>query len=428
MPIVHVIQVSMIVLSSRVLFQGAGPLAGIRVLDLSRILAGPYATMMLGDMGADIIKVERPGVGDDTRGWGPPFSNPGHESAYFLSTNRNKRSIAIDIKKPDGLKLIQKLVSQSDIVIDNFAPGDALKLGIDRERFRRSIPSLIWCSITGYGPDGPLANRLGYAVLVEAHSGLMNCTGPRNDGGPVKVGVAMTDILTGMHACSGILAALYRRNVSGIGTLIDCSLLESQVSAMSNVASNWLIGHQESVRLGTDHASIVPYGTVKTRDGRMAIAAGNDKQFIGLCKILKIPHNDPRFTSNANRVANRDACIENLEMVLSTKTTAEWIAQFDCELTDDEKKFAYAPVNNMEQLFSDPQVLHRNMVVECEHKTAGKVRIPGIPIKFPEIVDSGFVRLPPPVLGQHTHEVLREVLGLAEEEITRLDNSGVISS
>jgi len=400
-----------------------GPLSNVRVLDLSRILAGPYATMMLGDMGADVIKVERPGVGDDTRTWGPPFSKTGHESAYFLSINRNKRSIAIDLKQSRGVDLIRSLASNSDIVIDNFAPGGGDKLGLVREKFLTDFPSLIWCSITGYGRDGPLSHRLGYAVLLEAHSGLMNCTGPR-DGDPVKAGVAMTDILTGLHACTGILAALHERTVTGKGSLVDCSLLESQVSAMSNVASNRLIGNQESERLGTDHPSIVPYGTVKTKDGRIAIAAGNDSQFRGLCKCLDIPYEE-KFKTNADRVKNRNACIESIESVTRTRTTKDWIGIFE---RVKEGKFAFAPVNNMQQVFSDPQVLHRNMVLECEHKTAGKIRLPGIPVKFSLRDQTKCVRLPPPLLGEHTVPVLQEVLGLGTEDIKELIDAKVVYS
>jgi succinate--hydroxymethylglutarate CoA-transferase len=398
-----------------------GPLSGLRVLDLSRVLAGPYATMMLGDMGADVIKVERPVSGDDTRTWGPPFTKAGHESAYFLSVNRNKRSIAIDLKQGEGADLVKSLASKSDIVIDNFAPGDAEKLGLSRDKFLHDNPSLIWCSITGYGRDGPLAHRLGYAVLLEAHSGLMNCTGPR-DGDPVKAGVAMTDILTGLHACTGILAAVYKRTMTGKGSLIDCSLLESQVSAMTNVASNWLIGNQESQRLGTDHPSIVPYGTVKTRDGRIAIAAGNDSQFVGLCRCLGITYNE-KFKTNANRVVNRDACISAIEAVTSSKTTSEWIEIFE---KVEDGKFAFAPVNNMQQVFSDPQVVHRKMILECEHTTAGKIRLPGYPIKFPQ--HDFFACTPPPVLGEHTVQVLKEVMVMDDRSIRDLIDKGVVYS
>ena len=400
-----------------------GPLSGLRVLDLSRILAGPYATMMLGDMGADIIKVERPLVGDDTRTWGPPFTKSGHESAYFLSINRNKRSVAIDLKHERGLELVKDLASKSDVIIDNFAPGDGEKLGLVREQFLAEIPSLIWCSITGYGRDGPLSHRLGYAVLLEAHSGLMNCTGPR-DGDPVKAGVAMTDILTGLHACTGILAALHERTITGKGSLVDCSLLESQVSAMSNVASNWLIGNQESQRLGTDHPSIVPYGTVKTKDGRIAIAAGNDAQFRGLCKCLGIDYTED-FRTNADRVKNRVRCIESIERITRTRNTADWIEIFE---KVQEGKFAFAPVNNMQQVFSDPQVLYRKMIVECEHKTAGKIRLPGLPVKFPLRDQNQSVRLPPPVLGEHTIPVLQEVLGLDSKTIKSLIDDNVVYS
>jgi succinate--hydroxymethylglutarate CoA-transferase len=378
-----------------------GPLDGLRVLDLSRILAGPYATMMLGDMGAEIIKIERPFVGDDTRTWGPPFTKQGRESAYFLSVNRNKKSVVVDLKTPKGLDKITQLMASADVVVENFAPGDAIKLGLDRTRFRSLFPKLIWCSITGYGPDGPLMNRLGYAVLVEAHAGLMNSTGPRG-GEPVKSGVALTDILTGLHASTAILAAIHNRSITGQGCLIDCSLLESQVSAMANIASNYLNCGQEAERLGTDHASIVPYGCLKVKDGMIAIGAGNDRQFLGLLRCLGIPHlaSDDRFKTNAMRVNNREELRGLLENVLGSKTKNEWIAAF--ETVEESDRFAFAPVNNMEQVFSDPQVLHRKMVLEMDHPTAGKIKLPGVPIKFPELESR--LHYAPPTLGQHTSE------------------------
>lgn len=379
---------------------------------------------MLGDMGADIVKVERPIVGDDTRRWGPPFTETGHESAYFISVNRNKRSIAIDLKREAGQELVTKLIERSDIVIDNFAPGDARKLGLDREEIRTSNDRLIWCSITGYGPDGPLANRLGYAVLVEAHAGLMNATGPRG-GDPVKAGVALTDVLTGLHASTSILAALHHRSMTGKGTSIDCSLLESQVSGMVNIASNYLIAGQDSQRLGTGHASIVPYGCVRTRDGMMALAAGNDKQFEGLCECLGLRHlsSDDRFKSNSARVKNRDHLIASLESVTTRKSASEWIDIFN--RIEGSDKFAFAPVNNMKQVFQDPQVLHRNMVLEVDHLTAGRIKLPGVPFKFPDFpANEGHTA--PPVLGQHSREVLESVLGYSENEIQKLINDKVV--
>lgn len=402
-----------------------GPLAGLRVLDLSRILAGPYATMMLGDMGAEVIKIERPGTGDDTRTWGPPFTQKGHESAYFLSVNRNKKSVAINLKSPEGMDIVKQLAAKSDVVIDNFAPGDAKKLGLDRDEICKSNDRLIWCSITGYGPDGPLANRLGYAVLVEAHAGLMHCTGPRG-GDPVKVGVALTDILTGLHASTAILAAVHKRAVTGQGCLIDCSLLESQVSAMANIAANYLVCGQEAKRLGTDHASIVPYGCVKTKDGMMALAAGNDTQFQGLLKCLNLSHltSDPRFETNAARVANREILISELEAVLKTRNSSDWISVFD--VIQGKDKFAFAPVNNMEQVFSDPQVIHRNMILEMDHPSAGQIKLAGVPVKFPGIDKDRHD--PPPMLGEHTEEVLRDVLRMSSRHIAQLQKREVVPS
>ncbi len=405
-----------------------GPLSGLRILDLSRVLAGPYATMMLGDMGAEVIKIEHPLTGDDTRSWGPPFTEKGRESSYFLSINRNKRSVAVDMKKAKGQEIIRQLADKCDVVIENFAPGDALKLGLDRDKFRKMNEKLIWCSITGYGPNGPLSKRLGYAVLVEAHAGLMNSTGPR-DGGPAKVGVALTDVVTGLHASTAILAAIYHRQSTGKGTVIDCSLLESQVSAMTNLASNWLIGKQDTKRMGTEHASIVPYGCVHTQDGMLAIGANNDKQFLGLCTVLNVAHlaTDERFCTNAKRVQHRVALIAELESVLTTKSSQHWIEVFDC--AEDQHKFAFAPVNNMQQVFEDPQVLHRGMVAEVEHRTAGRIRLPGMPIKFPELQDvsqQSQIRLPPPVLGEHTKEVLQELLLLQPKALDTLIDEKVV--
>lgn len=387
--------------------QRKAPLSGLRVLDLSRILAGPYATMMLGDMGAEIVKVERPIYGDDTRSWGPPFTKMGNESAYFLSVNRNKKSVVVDLKTDEGLRIIKALARKSDIVVENFAPGDAKKLGLDRDEFRILNQNLIWCSITGYGPDGPLANRLGYAVLVEAHAGLMNATGPRN-GDPVKCGVALTDIITGLHASTAILAAVHNRWVTGKGCVIDCSLLESQVSAMANIAANYLIAGQEAERLGTDHASIVPYGCLKAQNGMIAIGAGNDKQFYGLAKCLGIPEiaGDVRFSTNASRVKNRIDLITRLEDRLRDRTKEEWMTLFD--QVPETERFAFAPVNTMRQVFEDPQVLHRRMVVEVSHRTAGHIKVPGPAVKFPGFEMNPLT--PPPVLGEHTDEVLERFL------------------
>jgi succinate--hydroxymethylglutarate CoA-transferase len=409
------------------------PLQNIRVLDLSRILAGPYATMMLEDMGADVIKVERPKVGDDTRHWGPPFT-PGRESSYFISANRNKRSIVIDLKKPEGISLIKDLASVSDVIIDNFAPGDAKKLGLDRDDFVKEFPRLIWCSITGYGADGPLAHRLGYAVLVEAFAGLMHCTGPKN-GEPVKVGVALTDIITGLHASSAILAAIHSRNSQskehtalGKGIIIDCSLLESQLSAMSNIASNYLIAQQDGQRWGTEHASIVPYGALRTKDGSIVIGAANDGLFRVFCQCLKNQFleekdaenlaEDPQFQTNADRVQHRDILITKLETILKRKTSQEWVTIFD--QVEEKNRFPFALVNNLQQVFSDPQVIHRNMIIESNHTTAGLIKMTGYPVKFPDLIDPTEVRYPPPILGEHTKEIMQQILKKSTEEIEDL--------
>lgn len=393
-------------------------LTGIRVLDLSRVLAGAYCSMILGDLGADIIKVEQPGIGDETRHWGPPFAAPG-ESAYFLSVNRNKRSITIDLRKPAGIEIIQSLASQSDVLVENFSPGKMDALGIGYEDIRKLNPGIIYCSITGFGSDGPYRNRAGYDLSVSALGGLMSITG-EPDGPPVKVGVAITDVTTGISAHGAICAALFARERTGVGQRIDLSLLETQVSALVNIASSYLISGEIPKRWGTAHETIVPYQGFETKDKYVIVAVGNDQLWIRFCGILGRPElaEDPRFKTNPLRVKNRRECISILADILRTRPRDEWLQLLN------NGSIPCAPINSMDEVFRDPQVLHRNMLVEIDHPAAGKIKMVGIPVKYSEADVA--VRRPPPILGQHTHEILSEVLGYDRGRIEALEQKGVI--
>lgn len=393
------------------------PLSGIRVLDLSRILAGPTCTMLLGDLGAEIIKVERPGAGDDTRTWGPPFA--GGEAAYYLCCNRNKKSITIDLKNPRGVELVKELAKVSDVLVENFTPGLTKRFGLDYDTLKTLNPRMIYCSITAYGQDGPYRDRPGYDMVLSAVGGLMWITG-EHDGNPCKVGVAITDVHTGVHASGAIMASLYWRERSGKGQYIDCSLLDIQASALANIASNYLVDGREAKRWGTAHESIVPYQVFNTRDHPIAIAAANQKLWENLCKVLGRTGwlKDPRFETNPKRVENREVLIPLVAGVLSEKTCDEWLellvaASVPC-----------GPVNNMERLFSDPQILHRNMIAEVPHPTIGTLKLCGIPIKYSET--PGVIRNPPPLVGEHTSEILENVLEYAPDRIEDLKQQGVI--
>ena len=393
------------------------PLSGIRVLDLSRILAGPYCTMILGDQGAEIIKVERPGAGDDTRTWGPPFT--GGESAYYLCCNRNKRSITIDLKKPRGVELVKELAKASDVLVENFTPGLMKGFGLDYDSLHQLNPRLVYASITAYGQDGPYRDRPGYDMVLSAVGGLMYITGPQG-GEPCKVGVAITDVLTGVYASGAITSALLWRERSGRGQYLDISLLDCQASALANIASNYLACGKEAKRWGTAHESIIPYQVFPTKDRPIAVAVANEKLWVKFCKVVDREEwtADPRFESNPKRVENRDVILPLVREVLAQKTCDEWMDLFV------EAAVPCGPVNNMESLFSDPQVLHRNMVAEVPHPTIGTLRLGGIPIKYSET--PGSVRRPPPLLGQHTDELLAEVLDYPTDKIDTLRQDGVV--
>lgn len=392
-------------------------LSGVRVLDLSRILAGPFCTMMLGDLGAEVIKVERPGAGDDTRTWGPPFA--GGESAYFLCCNRNKRSITVDLGKPQGRELVRELAKASDVLVENFTPGLMKRFGLDYETLSALNPRLVYCSITAYGQDGPYRDRPGYDMVLSAVGGLMWITGER-DGNPCKVGVAITDVLTGVYTSGAITAALLSRERSGRGQYIDCSLLDAQVAALANIASNYLVAGQEATRWGTAHESIVPYQVFPTKDRPIAIAAANQKLWESFCRVVGREEwlQDPRFESNPKRVENRDVLLPLVAEAMAEKSCDEWM-----ELLL-EAAIPCGPVNNMQSLFADPQVRHRGMIAEVPHPTIGTLRLTGVPIKYGST--PGEVRLPPPLLGQHTDEILSSVLGYPPERIASLRREGVV--
>ncbi|XP_073095170.1 succinyl-CoA:glutarate CoA-transferase isoform X2 [Manis javanica] len=345
------------------------PLKGVKILDLTRVLAGPFATMNLGDLGAEVIKVERPGAGDDTRTWGPPFV--GTESTYFLSVNRNKKSIAVNIKDPKGVKIIKELAAVSDVFVENYVPGKLSTMGLGYEDIDKIAPHIVYCSITGYGQTGPLSRRAGYDAVACAVSGLMHITGPE-DGDPVRPGVAMTDLATGLYAYGAIMAGLIQRYKTGKGLFIDCNLLSSQVACLSQVAANYLIGQKEAKRWGTAHGSIVPYQAFKTKDGYLVVGAGNNQQFATVCKILNLPEltDDSKYKTNHLRVQNRKELIKILSERFEEEMTSKWLHLFE------GSGVAYGPINNMKNVFAEPQVLHNGLIMEMKHPTVGKISVP----------------------------------------------------
>ena len=394
-----------------------GALAGIRVLDLTRVLAGPYCTMFLGDLGAEVVKVEQPDVGDDTRGWGPPFA--GGESAYFLCTNRNKKSLTVDLKSADGIALIKQLAGQADVLIENFRPGAMDRLGLGEKELRAKNPKLVYASLSGFGADGPMADIPGYDLIVQAWGGLMSITGT-NQSGPLKVGVAIIDLVAGLMLGKAIVAALYAREKIGVGQKIDTSLLEAEVATLINAGSNYLIAGTVPGRWGNAHPTIVPYQSFQTADSFIVLGAASESIWKRLCPALKRAEltDDPRFANNADRVANRQELIPILSKIFMTQTTEHWVAALN------QANVPCAPVQTIDQVFTAPQVLHRNMLVEVDHPTAGKVRMAGIPVKFSATPAS--VRLPPPLLGEHNDDVLSSWLGMKSEAIDQLKKKSVI--
>lgn len=402
----------------------AGPLAGIRVLDLTRVLAGPWATQMLADLGAEVIKIESIGDGDDTRGWGPPFiANAGGsrgDAAYFLSANRGKSSVCIDLKSAGGQKLVRDLAAKSDVMIENFKVGGLKKFGLDYDGVKPLNPRLIYCSITGFGQDGPYANRAGYDFMIQGMSGLMSVTG-EPDGQPMKVGVAFCDVFAGLHAVIGIQAALLHRERTGQGQMIDLALLDSQVAVLANQALNYLVGGKTPGRLGNAHPNIVPYQTFETADGFIIVAVGNDRQFTEYCRIIGIPDlaDDERYKTNRGRVENRAALIPLLNAPMKARTTGQWVEAFEAAAVP------CGPINTIDQMFADPHVLARGLQVSLTRDDG--VQAPGVanPIRFSETpVDYAKA---PPRLGDGTDNVLGKVLGLTEEDIRQLRREQIVS-
>ncbi len=406
----------------------SGALSHIRVLDLSRILAGPWAGQMLADLGADVIKVERPGAGDDTRGWGPPWmkDEQGADTsvaAYYLCANRNKRSITIDITKPEGQELVRRLAAESDVLLENFKVGGLRQYGLDYDSLKAINPRLIYCSITGFGQNGPYAPRAGYDFLIQGMGGLMSLSG-RPDGepgaGPMKVGVALTDILTGLYASNAVLAALAWRERSGEGQHIDMALLDVQVACLANQAMNYLATGNNPKRLGNAHPSIVPYQDFPTADGYMILAIGNDGQFARFCEVAGVPEMaaDERYATNRARVVNRAELIPKLNQVTVQRTTAEWIGQLEA------KAVPCGPINALGDVFADPQVQARGMKVTMPHPVVGQVPLVASPMKLSKTPAD--YRMPPPMVGEHTDQILSSTLGLDAEAIARLREQGVV--
>ncbi|OZI66467.1 CaiB/BaiF CoA transferase family protein [Bordetella genomosp. 11] len=398
------------------------PLTGIRVLDLTRVLAGPWCTQNLADLGAEVIKIERPGSGDDTRGWGPPYlkdaeGNETTEAAYYLSANRNKLSVALDIATPRGADLVRQLAMQSDILVENFKVGGLRKYGLDYDSLSRANPRLIYCSITGFGQTGPYASRAGYDFMIQGMGGLMSITGERDDlpgGGPQKAGVAVADLMTGMYSVTGILAALFERERSGLGQHLDMALLDCQVAMLANQNLNYMTSGKAPGRAGNAHQNLVPYQVFAVSDGHMIVAVGNDSQFRAYCGVIGLPElaDDPRFATNPKRVVNREALVPILAERMAQGERDHWLAELE------SVGVPAGPINTLDQVYEDPQVRFREMRRELPHPVAGTVPIGASPLRF-----SGSpveYRRAPPMLGEHTEHVLRERLGLSDSDIRAL--------
>jgi crotonobetainyl-CoA:carnitine CoA-transferase CaiB-like acyl-CoA transferase len=406
----------------------SGALSHLRVLDLSRVLAGPWASQALADLGAEVIKIERPGTGDDTRAWGPPYLHDQHgnatsESAYFLSTNRGKKSVTLDIATPDGQAIVRRLAQQSDVFIENYKVGDMARYGLAYDDLRALNPRLIYCSITGFGQDGPLAQQAGYDFVVQAMGGLMSITGERDDlpgGGPQKLGVAFADLMTGMYSTVAILAALAHRTETGEGQYIDMALFDVQVAAMANMNLNYLVSGKTPRRQGNAHANIVPYQVFDAEDGQIVLAVGNDGQFRKFCEIADCSHlaSDPRFATNAARVINREILVPMIQEVLVTRTIGQWVTPLTAV------GVPCGPINDIAQTFAHPHVQHRGMRVDLPHALSGSVptvanpiRMSGSPIRYQSA---------PPTLGQHTGDVLAALCGIDGDALDTFRTKGVV--
>ena len=393
------------------------PLQGIRILDFTRVLAGPLCTMLLGDLGADVIKVENPSNGDETRTWGPPWV--GNQSAYFICLNRNKRSLTLDLKSEQGRQIAQTLARESHIIIENFKPGQMTRFGLGYETLRKQNAALVYCSITGFGQTGPYHDRPGYDFVIQAMSGLMSITGTV-DGEAYKVGVAVSDVFTALYACNAIQAALRHAEHTGIGQHIDMALFDSQLAALVNIASNYLVGGTTPARYGNAHANIVPYQTFEASDGAFAVAVGNDGQFRRLCTLLERPalSDDPRFATNPARVANRDTLIEILQAIFTTAPVDVWVERLLAA------GIPAGPINTIAQALEDPHTVERGMVEEMQIDDATAVKMLKSPLNLSETPPVN--RLPPPRHGEHTREILRDVVGLPEGTIRQMQADGIV--
>ena len=412
-------------------------LDGIRILDLSRVLAGPWCTQTLADLGADVIKIERPGSGDDTRSWGPPFlktdqGEETHEAAYYLGANRNKRSVTCDIAQPAGQALIRELVAHCDVFVENFKVGDMARYGLDYASLKALNPRLVYCSVTGFGQNGPYAARAGYDYAIQGMGGLMSVTGERDDlgGGPQKVGVAVADLMTGMYATVGILAALRHAEKTGEGQQVDMSLLDTQVAMLANLGANYLVSGKVPQRIGNAHQNIVPYQVFEVApapDGgkdHIIVAVGNDSQYVKFCAVANIPElgMNPLFAKNRDRVLNRSQLVPILEVVMKLRPKADWLAALEAA------KVPCGAINNLAEVFVDPQIKARSMVAHWQHPVKNDLPLVASPLKLSAtpVRGPGHGGLPPPLLGQHTDDVLRELLGCTDLKLADLKKNGVI--
>ena len=403
-------------------------LGHIRVLDLSRVLAGPWCSQNLADLGADVIKIERPGAGDDTRAWGPPYAKDAEgrdttEAAYYLSANRGKRSVTVDIASAEGQQLIRELAKDADVVLENYKVGQLKRYGLDYDSLKAVNPDIVYCSVTGFGQDGPYAHRAGYDFLIQGMGGLMSVTGERDDlpgGGPQKAGVAITDLMTGMYATVAIMAALIHRDRTGEGQYIDMALLDTQVAMLANMGSNYLNSGKPPKRWGNAHANIVPYQTFACADGYIIVATGNDGQYQKFVEAGGRPDlaQDERFATNPLRVQHRDVLVPLLADMVKTATRDEWIARLEAV------GVPCGPINDLAEVFDNPQVKARGVAIDMDHPAAGKVKLVRSPMKMS--ATPALAALPPPLLGQHTDEVLRGLLGRSDGEIAALRSKGVL--
>ena len=405
------------------------PLSHITVLDLSRILAGPWCAQILADLGATVIKIEHPERGDDTRGWGPPFlkdcdGNETSEAAYYLGANRNKLSVAIDFTQPEGQAILRELAAQADVLLENYKVGGLAKYGLDYASVRAINPRIVYCSVTGFGQSGPYKSTAGYDFMIQGMGGLMSITGERDDlpgGGPQKVGVAVSDIMTGLYATIGIQAALMHRETSGVGQHVDMALLDTQVAMIANLNMNYLISGKVPGRMGNAHANIVPYQAFASSDGHVILAVGNDNQFEKFCNVAGRPElsSDPRFRKNSDRVRHREALVPMITDIIATRTTSDWTTALDAA------QVPCGPINTLDQVFADPQVIHRGMRIDLPHPLSGTVPQVRNPIVFSDTPIT--YENAPPLLGQHTASVLAERLGHDQAQIAELASRGVIA-